>query len=117
MGRSYKPGKINIGLRSRLGRFVFGLLFFVIGAWSWAMLVVNEFPPLSRVLLFVPFYLSFLGLYEAIFGFCVFHYRRHMHGKSRNSKERTKNRKRFLFIHIISIVSAVIVSVYFEFML
>jgi len=76
-GLAYKPGACNIGMRNRVGRFVFGLFFFSLGVWTWAFLTVNGFHHATKVFSFIPFYLGFLGFYEAILGFCVQHAHRH----------------------------------------
>jgi len=73
MRRVYAPGICNIGMRNRLGRLAFGLLFFSFGVWSWTFLRVNYFHPVFKLYLFIPFYLGFIGIYEAVFGFCVYH--------------------------------------------
>ena len=67
----YRPGICNIGIWNRLYRLGIGLFFFTVGVWTWALLEVNKFPQVTKIVLFLPFYLGFLGIYEAILGFCV----------------------------------------------
>lgn len=67
----YRPGVCNIGLKNRLGRLGFGVFFFALAWWCWELIFVNSFPNVFRLFLFIPFYLGFLGIYEALFGFCV----------------------------------------------
>ena len=71
MRRAYIPGICNIGPHNRMGRLAFGLFFFTVGVWGWAFFSVNDFPFIARFTLFLPFYFGFLGIYEALFGFCV----------------------------------------------
>jgi len=73
MKRQYKPGVCNIGMRNRLIRFAYGLFFFSVGVWSWAFIVVNDLHPAFKIALFIPFHIGFLGMIQAILGFCVFH--------------------------------------------
>lgn len=79
MKRPYKPGVCNIGMRNRLLRFAYGIFFFSLGVWGWALIVVNHFPPVFKVALFIPFHIGFLGIYQSLSGFCVFHSYRHTH--------------------------------------
>lgn len=71
--RTCKAGVCNIGPRNRIGRLLVGIFFYGVGVWMWAFLKLNFFPSVTMLFLFVPFYLGFLGVYQALFGFCVFH--------------------------------------------
>ena len=71
--KRYLPGRCNIGPRNRWGRFLAGMFSYAMGVWAWTFVAVNQMPVFFKVLLFVPFYLAFLGVYQGIFGFCIHH--------------------------------------------
>lgn len=71
--RRYRPGKCNIGMLNRISRLFSGLFSFSAGVWGWAFLTVNSFPEWTKLLLFILFYLGFVGMYQAVSGFCLLH--------------------------------------------
>ena len=77
MQTTYQPGVCNIGLRNRLARLAAGLFFFSSGVWLWALARVNGLPLPFLLIMILPFFLGFLGIYQALFGFCAYHSRRH----------------------------------------
>jgi len=99
----------NIGLRDRAGRLMFGLFFFTIAVWTWAFFIVNKLPHIWMFYLFIPFYLGFLGITEAVMGFCVFHYSIHEQGR----KNKKRDRKQAKMIHAIAIIMGTIFTVIF----
>ncbi|MBI4181786.1 MAG: hypothetical protein HY520_02360 [Candidatus Aenigmarchaeota archaeon] len=68
------PGFPNIGPLNRLQRLGAGVLFLLAGVWAFGFLNINHFPLASRVVLFVPLYLGFAGVFEALFGYCLVHH-------------------------------------------
>ncbi len=68
----YRTGSCNIGGWNRAARFLMGVFFLAASliAWSW---MVDNVGRHYRLILILPLYASFLGFYEAYFGFCVYH--------------------------------------------
>jgi hypothetical protein len=55
----------NIGKKQRQMRFWFGVIFLVIGLTLAIPMVVNGYPPMARLLLFIPFFMSMIGIFQA----------------------------------------------------
>jgi len=118
MKEKYRPGKRNIGIRKRFVKLAYGLFFFSVGVWGWAFTIINGFHPVSKLYLFIPFYLGFLGIFEALLGFCVQHANKGIYemesgkGKARKA-DRKRNSRASNLIHLASIVSGIAATVYF----
>ncbi len=72
----YQPGKCNIGKHNRLFRFSYGFFFLALSAYLWIGFSVHNYGPVAKALLFIPLYAGFLGLYQALSSFCVYHAKR-----------------------------------------
>lgn len=68
----YRAGVCNIGTGNRLARAAYGVLLLAvtIGAWLWMR---DNMERMYRLVLFLPLYAGFLGIYQAYYGFCVYH--------------------------------------------
>lgn len=72
----YQPGRCNIGDRNRLFRFSYGFFFLALSAYLWLGFNANGYGALAKAFLAVPLYVGFLGIYQALAGFCVHHAKR-----------------------------------------
>ncbi len=97
MAKKYKHKKTcNINTIERAKRAVYSVIFFLVTAYVWYTLLVNKFGGVSRLVLAVPLYFAFLAAYETCFSWCVL---------------KNKTDKKSGLIHLLSIVSAIVVSV------
>ena len=71
VGGAYRPGACNIGAREIAKRRAFGVAGLVVAAVVLAALVVVGAPPLGRLVVVIPVYGGFIGLYQAQRRFCV----------------------------------------------
>lgn len=69
-----KKNLCSIGKIDRIKRAAAGTALILFSLWLLYELVVSGAPYFFRLLLIIPLYLSFLTIYEAIFGFCVWYY-------------------------------------------
>ena len=108
----YKHRVFSIGPKKRITKLLYGLFFLLLGAWLWIFISTNKFHPFTNYYLFIPFYLAFLGIYQALFGFCIKHGTLHpFQGSSRVTGK--KHRRKVLFIQLISVVSSFLLTLYF----
>ncbi len=70
----YQPGKCNIGNINRAFRLSYGVFFLAFSFYLWIGL--NSYGILAKAALAVPLYVGFLGIYQALAGFCVHHAKR-----------------------------------------
>lgn len=77
MARTYRPGVCNIGPRNRLARGTIGVVVLAATLWFWFGMEGLGLPRAVTFLLFVPLFVGFVSLYEAVLGFCVYQARRH----------------------------------------
>ncbi len=72
----YQAGACNIGKWNRILRAAYGiaLLAISLAAWWWLRENAARF---YRLGLAVPLYIAFIGIYQAYFGFCIYHAARH----------------------------------------
>ncbi len=68
--------KHNIGNKGRAKRLVTGIVMFLVSLWLLEFIRINQFPVLSKLVLIIPLYLAFLGIYQSATGVCVMHARR-----------------------------------------
>ncbi len=74
--KKYVPGRCNIGRHNRIFRFAYGFFFLALSVYLWLGFSVHDFGPVPKALLFIPLYVGFLGVYQALAGFCVWHAKR-----------------------------------------
>jgi hypothetical protein len=74
--RLYQPGKCNIGPMNRLFRFSYGFFFISLSMYLGIGFYVNNYSILAKAALILPFYVGFLGIYQALSRFCIRHARR-----------------------------------------
>ena len=74
--RMYEAGRCNIGPANRLFRFSYGFFFLALSFYLWIGFSVHEYGLLAKALLVLPLYVGFLGVYQAISRFCVYHSKR-----------------------------------------
>lgn len=67
----YEPGKCNIGRAERMKRLAFGMIWFTISFVAFAGLLIYELNPLYRLILIIPNFFGFLGLYQYFYRFCT----------------------------------------------
>lgn len=72
----YKAGVCNIGKWNRIARAAYGVLLLAIAMITWLWLRDNV-ERVYRLALVVPLYAGFLGVYQAYYGFCVYHAWKH----------------------------------------
>lgn len=70
----YQPGKCNIGNTNRVFRLSYGVLFLALSAYLWIGLA--SYGVLAKVFIAVPLYVGFLGLYQGLASFCIYHAKR-----------------------------------------
>ena len=113
---SYQPGVCNIGSRGRTVRIAVGLVFFVAAFYVWISFKASGYAPMLQVAAAFPFYVSFLGIYQGIFSFCVFHAREGTFsvgsavGHVLSPHHRKEDRKKSIEIQFFSALSAVLVT-------
>jgi hypothetical protein len=71
IGGAYSPGACNIGPREIAKRRAFGIAGLVAAAVVLAILLVVGAPPVARLVVVLPAYGGFIGLYQAQRRFCV----------------------------------------------
>ncbi|HLD56772.1 MAG TPA: hypothetical protein VJA47_00595 [archaeon] len=96
MPKKYKANFCNIDFKERINRALYSLILFLITAYLWYTLLVNKLGGWNKFIIVVPLYLAFLTVFEAGIGWCVL--------KSKASRKSG-------LIHLLSVASAVIVSV------
>ena len=97
MAKKYKYKNFcNIDYKERVVRAVWAVVFFIISWYIWYTLLVNKFGSWNKVVLIIPLYFAFLTAYEAAIGHCVL---------------KDKVSRKSGLIHLLSITSAVVVSV------
>ncbi|MBI4170347.1 MAG: hypothetical protein HY514_01535 [Candidatus Aenigmarchaeota archaeon] len=74
--RTYQPGKCNIGNTNRFFRFSYGFFFLALSVYLWIGFSVHDFGIIAKAILFIPLYVGFLGVYQALLRFCVYHAKR-----------------------------------------
>ena len=74
--RIYQPGKCNIGNINRLFRFSYGFFFLALSLYLTIGFSVHEYALFTKLFLIIPLYVGFLGFYQAVAGFCVYHAKR-----------------------------------------
>jgi len=67
----YEPGKCNIGPQERQKRFILGLYGIILTLVTYFGITALALPHVFILLLFFPLFLSFLGIYQYFFKFCV----------------------------------------------
>ncbi|NHJ85513.1 MAG: hypothetical protein FK734_08625 [Asgard group archaeon] len=67
----YKPGQCNIGNAERLKRLMMGLGFFVLAIIGFMLIFFLDANALYTLLLIIPIFMGFQGLYQYFFKFCV----------------------------------------------
>ncbi len=72
----YQPGVCNIGKWNRITRVAFGIALLALTLAAWQLMSDNV-ARVYRLGLVVPLYAAFVGIYQAYFGFCVYHASRH----------------------------------------
>ncbi|MBI4164026.1 MAG: hypothetical protein HY512_04135 [Candidatus Aenigmarchaeota archaeon] len=97
MSKKHKSNLCNINLKERVSRAGYSIAFFIVSVYVWYVLFANKLTSgLNELILIVPFYLAFLTAYEASIGHCVL---------------KEKISKKSGLVHLLSIVSAIVVSV------
>ncbi len=95
--KSHKSNLCNINLKERVSRAGYGIALFIVSAYVWYVLFANSLDGgLNKLVLIIPLYFAFLASFEAGIGWCVL---------------KNKFSKRSGIVHLLSIVSAVVVSV------
>jgi len=67
----YEAGLCNIGPKGRTQRLVFGILAVVFSVGLWGLIRLNAVPSAYVLVLFLPLFAGFVGIFEAVLGFCV----------------------------------------------
>ncbi len=67
----YKPGQCNIGHAERLKRLMIGLMGFVVAIIGAILFIVFSLNALYMLLLVIPLFMGFFGLYQYSFKFCA----------------------------------------------
>ncbi|MCK5047162.1 MAG: DUF2892 domain-containing protein [Candidatus Heimdallarchaeota archaeon] len=67
----YKPGQCNIGHAERLKRLMIGLMGFVVTIIGAILIMVFDWNAWYMMLLAVPLFMGFFGLYQYSFKFCA----------------------------------------------
>lgn len=67
----YEPGKCNIGPQERQKRFIIGLYGLILTLLTYLGITTLALPHEFILLLFFPLFMSFLGIYQYFFKFCV----------------------------------------------
>jgi hypothetical protein len=67
----YIPGVCNLGAGETRRRWAFGWVGLILTISTWALFIKSARPPLWRLTLFVPAFLSALGFVQALSHFCV----------------------------------------------
>jgi len=67
----YKPGQCNIGNAERMRRLVYGLTGVVLTLLVFLIIDAMALPREMRLILFIPLFLAFQGIYQYFFRFCV----------------------------------------------
>ena len=73
----YKAGVCNIGPWNRFIRGIFGIAMLGLSFFLWWVMVRYGIPKLYRLSLIIPLYSGFVGIYQTLFGFCVYHAAKH----------------------------------------
>ncbi|MFX1251444.1 MAG: hypothetical protein ACFFCZ_07525 [Promethearchaeota archaeon] len=67
----YEPGKCNIGSKERLKRLILGLISMVLSFIVFIAILNLSLPQWARLVLSIPLFFGFLGIYQYFFRFCV----------------------------------------------
>ncbi|MFX1532611.1 MAG: DUF2892 domain-containing protein [Promethearchaeota archaeon] len=67
----YEPGKCNIGSKERLQRLILGLSSIVLSFVGFIAILYFSLPQWIRLVLSIPLFFGFLGIYQYFFRFCV----------------------------------------------
>ncbi len=94
--KSKKSNLCNINLKERVSRAGYGIALFILSAYVFYVLSVNKIEGINRFVLIIPLYFAFLAMLEAGIGWCVL---------------KNKTSKKSGIVHLLSIASAVVVSV------
>ncbi len=70
--QEYAPGVCNINAHGKKVRAITGIVFLALSAALWLVAAALQFDRAIRLALFFPLAGGFLGIYQALFGFCVF---------------------------------------------
>lgn len=108
----YVPGKCNIGVRERNNRYIIGVSGLIAAALSVGATVYYGLPNYVAIFSYIPFFLGFEGIFQAITGFCV-HYAQEgvyeMDGELEeveSKKDHEKDFRKAMRIHIASVIAA-----------
>ena len=67
----YTPGVCNIGRAERMRRLAFGLIFFTLSFIGYSLILLLDLSNLFILLLAIPNFLGFLGLFQFFYRFCT----------------------------------------------
>ncbi|MBK5113627.1 MAG: hypothetical protein KGD59_04525 [Candidatus Heimdallarchaeota archaeon] len=67
----YKPGQCNIGHAERLKRLMMGMMGFVVAIIGAILFMVFSLNSLYMLMLAVPIFMGFFGLFQYVFKFCA----------------------------------------------
>jgi len=74
----YTPGVCNIGPSEKQKRLGFGAALLALSLILWAAAAFFQIDRAYRLLLFLPLFGGFVGIFQAHFSFCVFNAKAHV---------------------------------------
>lgn len=112
----YIPGKCNIGARERNNRYIIGASGITAAALSVGITVHYSLPDYILIFSYIPLFLGFEGIFQAVTGFCVHYAQKGVYEKDgeleevENEEDHQKDFQKAMKIHAASIIAAAIAT-------
>lgn len=108
----YVPGKCNIGARERNNRYIIGASGNIAAALAVGVTVYYELPSYVAIFSYIPFFLGFEGVFQALTGFCVHYAQKGVYEKDgeleevESEEDHEKDFRKAMRIHAASLIAA-----------
>ena len=108
----YVPGKCNISARERNNRYIIGASGLIAAALTVGLTVYYDLPSYVAIFSYIPFFLGFEGVFQAITSFCVHYAQKGFYEKDgeleevESEQDHEKDIRKAMRIHLASLLAA-----------
>lgn len=113
----YIPGKCNIGARERNNRYIIGASGITAAVLAVGLTVYYSLPDYVLIFSFIPFFLGYEGVFQALTGFCVHYAQKGVYEEDgelqtvENNEDHQKDINKAMRIHVASLIAATVSTV------
>lgn len=110
----YIPGKCNIGARERNNRYIIGASGITAAVLAVGLTVYYSLPDYVLIFSFIPFFLGYEGVFQALTGFCVHYAQKGVYEEDgelqtvENNEDHQKDINKAMRIHVASLIAATV---------